>query len=363
MTGAWDSGHYADPTDPLNRDAWDVDGDGTIEVNPSERQQRFYFPPPTMQENTYVETAQEVAGAVAKQSDMTDVKGSVAGQEAAITQLQAVSAAARATQAWLSPDIQDMVSFPYYLMQPIPRLASVPSGLFGWESRIEAITEDAGSHYHTVSGGSSFNTTGNTSAAANESHNHQYSTQFYTNTDNGGSHYHVIDMVNPAYSPGSKTIEFSVIVVDRFAYLDQFKFCSGVDTSIFTINSMLASLYALNPQNGNIEKIWASPELKGSYTQKQKMYAVDLTAGGSAYQQCTPGQVLFAAVWQDASGWVQGPRSLGCTYTPMYEVNTKSWLKTGAFTLGNQNTMPSSIPYTSLVPNYNRQFWASITTG
>lgn len=354
MTGAWDSGHYADPQNPLNRDAWDVDGDGTIEVNPSERRQRFYFPPPTAtDQNNYVDTAEQVAGAIATDADMTQVKSDVANQGAAITNLQSVQAAARSTQAWVSPDIQDMASFPFYLMQPIPKIVQ-PSGLFGWGSATTQ-TESAGG---TISGGNSFGSTGSADGSTG-SHSHSVNTSWSVNI----SHSHEIKMVNPTYAPTSKTIDFSVVVCDRFAYLDQLKFCSGRDGSIFGINSMLASLYVLNPLNGNLEKIYASPELKGTYNQAQKMYALDLTGGGSAYQQCTPGQILFAALWQDTSGFLQGARGIGCTYTPNYEVNTKSWLKTGAFTLANQNTMPSSIAYTDLVPNYNRQFWAGITTG
>lgn len=361
MTGAWGSGQYADPADPNNLDAWDTDGDGIVEANPSERQQRFYFPPPTMLDPNAGprQTAEEVAGAIAKQSELESVRTTVRGQGAVITDLEAVQAAARATNMWVSPDIQDMSSFPYYLMHPIPVISAQPTGDFTWEAYSSSATDPAGGHSHTIAASGATDSVFVNSTPS--SHAHMASVN--GNTGFQPDHTHTIRMVNPTYAPASKTIELSVVPTDRFAYLDQLKFCSGRDPSLLAIQSMLASLYVLNPKNGHLEKFWASGELKGEYIKGQKMYAVDLTGGGAAYQQCVPGQLIFAALWQNSSGFLQGPRGLGCAYLPMYEVNTKSWLKTGAFTLPNQETLPSSIPFADLTPNYIRQFWAGITTG
>lgn len=149
--------------------------------------------------------------------------------------------------------------------------------------------------------------------------------------------------IKPIFTGGSSKghIYYAPIVVDRTGQLGDMRWMVGADTAIFSINYYEAALCVYNPDNGNIEKLWGSGNIKDGVASTTTFGEVVIDMGLD--DMTTPGQVLFAATQQTAPGLFQDTRRLGVAPTP---------------NLGRADTLLDAWCY--IAPNYSQGIPSSI---
>ncbi len=180
----------------------------------------------------------------------------------------------------------------------------------------------------------------------------------------------VLPTVVPYTPKGSSTgnIYYAPIVVDRTGTVDIFRWITGADTSIFSIDYYEVALCIYNPSTGNVEKVWGSGNVKdtyanvGSTSAPPSEVAITMTSGGVPIsQQCTPGQILFAAIQQTAPGLLQTPRRFGVAPTPTMS-RTVPILDAWCYIARTYSQgIPSSISFASLTRETRFIPWASVS--
>ena len=213
---------------------------------------------------------------------------------------------------------------------------------------------------------------------ASDSHSHAKGT-LAANTSTGvisgstatDSHTHTatgyVSIAVPTYTPTATSfasnapVDYTPIVVDRRGTVDKIRWIVGADTSIFSIDAYYIALCVYNPDNGNVEKVWDSGNIKDGVSNTSSLQEVELSMGIS--QECTPGQILYIAHQQIAPGLAQTPRSFA--YIPQGGVARPSSLAPldGATfrTASNQTSIPSSYPAGSLSRINTRIPWGAVS--
>lgn len=180
----------------------------------------------------------------------------------------------------------------------------------------------------------------------------------------------VLPTIVPRTPKGSSIghIYFAPIVVDRTGTVDIFRWLTGADTSIFSIDYYEVALFIYDPATGNLVKVWGSGNIKdtyaniGSTSAPPAEVAITMTiAGVPIAQQCTPGQILFAAIQQTAPGLLQTPRRFGVA--PMPTIGRTVPILDAACYIAKDYSqgIPSSISFASLSRETRFIPWASVS--
>lgn len=180
----------------------------------------------------------------------------------------------------------------------------------------------------------------------------------------------VLPTIVPRTPKGSSIghIYFAPIVVDRKGTVDIFRWLTGADTSIFSIDYYEVALFIYDPATGNLVKVWGSGNIKdtyaniGSTSAPPAEVAITMMIGGVPIaQQCTPGQILFAAIQQTAPGLLQTPRRFGVAPMPTIG-RTVPILDAACYIAKNYSQgIPSSINFASLSRETRFIPWASVS--
>lgn len=202
----------------------------------------------------------------------TEIQDAIAlgnSNAAAIADLSVIAAAAKATQAWVG-NYTDMAS--------VPRSLLIPAY---W----------GGSHDHTVSDGASYTGTASLSGGIPS-----YSPSVTKITSNG-------------------TIYFTPIISDRSGNLDKFRFITGADRSLFSIDAYNVALMIWDIPAGVFRTIWNPGDIKNSMGSSLSEVSISMGLAGAA-AEIAPGQVLIAAHQQIAPGLAQTARSVAWVPQP-----------------------------------------------
>ncbi|MCG7596368.1 hypothetical protein [Mycobacterium sp. PSTR-4-N] len=180
----------------------------------------------------------------------------------------------------------------------------------------------------------------------------------------------VLPTIVPRTPKGSSIghIYFAPIVVDRSGTVDIFRWLTGADTSIFSIDYYEVALFIYDPATANLVKVWGSGNIKdtyaniGSTSAPPAEVAITMTiAGVPIAQQCSPGQILFAAIQQTAPGLLQTPRRFGVA--PMPTIGRTVPILDAACYIAKDYSqgIPSSISFASLSRETRFIPWASVS--
>ncbi len=163
-------------------------------------------------------------------------------------------------------------------------------------------------------------------------------------------------------APTRGDIVYAPIVVDREAWVDKLRWICGTDNSILGTNYYEMALCGYNPNNGNIEKLWGSGDIKDAEANTSTLGEVAKPMG--LHQKCVPGQILFVAHQQTAPGIGQSARSFaavpaGGTARPLDLAPLDAYcLVADNYTQG----IPSSISAASLARESRFIPWMAIST-
>lgn len=191
----------------------------------------------------------------------------------AVTDLSAIVAASRATQAWVG-NINDMASVPRVMLTP---------AYYG------------GSHNHGAGTLGASTTSGNVTGTT-------------SSTSLGGS----IPRFTPDVSkitPANGAIYYTPIVSDREGNLDKFRFITGSDNSLFPIQAYYVALMILNPATNTLQTVWNPGDIQNSMGSSLSEVSISMGLVGAA-AKVSPQQILVAAHQQIAPGLAQTPRSV-----------------------------------------------------
>lgn len=233
----------------------------------------------------------------------------------AITTLEQIAAASTATPAWVS-DIEDMPTAPRVM------LAAFGYASLKYFDILDGIFCDVGYHYHDIS----------------------------------------LPVITPVRTVGESLghIYYTPIVVDRSGVVDRMRWIVGADTSVFSIDYYEMALCVYNPDNGNIEKVWGSGNIKDAEAATTAVRETEIAMGID--QQCTPGQVLFVAHQQTAPGALQTTRRFAAV--PQANIGRPNTLLLDASCYVAQNHtqgIPSSISLASLTRENRYIPWSAIS--
>lgn len=246
----------------------------------------------------------------------------------AVADLSAFVAAAKATQAYTG-NYNDMVTVPRSLL--VPAL---------WSSS---------SHDHSSGSLSANTTTGSVTGW----------------TASGGGESGYMPSFRPTvqkYSPGSGTIYFTPIISDRNGSLDKFRFITGADSSLFSIDGYYIALMVYDIPAGKFRTLWNPGDIKGSMGSARSEVSISMGLTGAA-AQVAPGQVLIAAHQQSAPGLAQTARSVAWVPQPGV-ARTSDVLLPGCYwrTSGNVTPgIPSEVNVSSLVSANNGIPWYAVS--
>ena len=246
----------------------------------------------------------------------------------AVADLSAFVAAAKATQAYTG-NYNDMVTVPRSLL--VPAL---------WSSS---------SHDHSSGSLSANTTTGSITGW----------------TASGGGESGYMPSFRPAvqkYSPGSGTIYFTPIISDRNGSLDKFRFITGADSSLFSIDGYYIALMVYDIPAGKFRTLWNPGDIKDSMGSARSEVSISMGLTGAA-AQVAPGQVLIAAHQQSAPGLAQTARSVAWVPQPGV-ARTSDVLLPGCYwrTSGNVTPgIPSEVDVSSLVSQNGGIPWYAVS--
>lgn len=190
------------------------------------------------------------------------------------------------------------------------------------------------------------------------------------------AHSHTVSVVMPTYTPdrvfGSSTayVDFTPCWVDRRGEATTVSWVVGADTSIFSIDAYYMGLMIYNPDNGNLEKVWDSGDIKNGVANTTTLQEVilDMALVGQEY---TPGQLLFLAHQQIAPGLVQAARSFACvpqagigrpsSWTDSHGVVHERLLDAASYRSPSRlGSIPASISFSSLTRVNTRIPWGAL---
>lgn len=250
----------------------------------------------------------------------------------AVADLSSIMAAARATAAYTG-NYNDMVTVPRWGL--IPQPGSTTGSV-------------------TVSG-----TTGS-GGASGGAHTHSF---------NDGAHSHSMAKSLPRFtpdvtsltSPGTGKLYFTPIVVDRTGNLDKFRFITGADSSLFSIDAYYVALMVWDIPAGKFRTLWNPGNIKDNMGSGLSEVSISMGLSGAA-ASLTPGQILIAAHGQTAPGLAQTARSVA--WVPQAGVaRTSDVLLPGCYwrSNGNYNGIPSEINVSDLSPQNDGIPWYAVS--
>ncbi|AMS03593.1 minor tail protein [Gordonia phage Emalyn] len=245
-----------------------------------------------------------------------------ADNTAAIQQLENILGAAAPTPAWVS-NLTDMAT--------VPRALLIPA-YYG------------GSHSHGSGSYSASTTTGNVS---------------------GTSSSESLSAGLPSYKPvannvlgnSTGTIYFTPLVADRTGQLDKLRFITGADSLFYSIDEYYLALFAYNPMNQNIEKLWQSSNLNGSIGTARA--EIEVSMGLSSTVQ--PAQVLFVAHMQRQPALGGSTRTVAAVPQGGVSRPSSVLLRASCYELSGQTGIGSSYALSSLTLNNNYIPWYAIS--
>ncbi|WNM75477.1 hypothetical protein SEA_NIBBLES_27 [Gordonia phage Nibbles] len=234
----------------------------------------------------------------------------------AIAELQDIASASQPTPAWVS-NLTDMATVPRALLIPVPT--------------------STGSV--TVSG-----TTGS-GGASGGAHTHSFS---------DGAHSHTLSAPLPSYKPtannsfGNSTgsIYFTPIVADRTGYADKLRFITGADSLLYSIDEYWLALFAYDPTDGNLKKVWQSANLKNDIGADRA--EIEISMGLGMNQAVSPAQVLFVAHMQRQPSLGGSTRTVAAVRQGGVSRPSSVLLRSPCYELSGQTSIASSYALSSL---------------
>lgn len=254
-----------------------------------------------------------------------------------VTDLASVVAAARATAAYTG-NYNDMVTVPRVLLGP----------------QVSGVTVATDSHSHTKG-----------TLAANTS------TGVISGSTDADSHAHSVTVakglptftpsVTKLTSPGTGKVYYTPIIADRQGNLDRFRFITGADSSLFSIDAYYVALMVYDIPAAKFRTLWNPGDIKGSMgsSLSEVSLAMGLTGAAAAI---SPGQVLIAAHSQTAPGLAQTPRSVA--WVPQAGVaRTSDVLLPGCYWVSNSNMngIPSEVNVSDLTARNDGIPWYAVS--
>ena len=163
-------------------------------------------------------------------------------------------------------------------------------------------------------------------------------------------------------------IYYTPIVVDRTGTVDVFRWITGADTSIWSIDYYEVALCIYDPPTGDLVKVWGSGNIKDTYANigstsanPQEVPITMMIGGAPIAQQCSPGQILFAAIQQTAPGALQTPRRFAVAPMPTIGRTVPILDAACYIAKGHSQGIPSSISFASLSRETRFIPWASVS--
>lgn len=223
----------------------------------------------------------------------------------AITNLQDVASVMNTTVAYLG-DEQQMVSFPRILLSvPTPSGSNVPPKSRNILDPVEIVY----SYVH---------------------------------------HFSTTPVIRPKVQIGKTLgdIIYTPIIADRHGRVEGVTWVGGADTSIFSIDHYFVSLCALDP-SGDVVKFWDSGDVKDTEANVSEPDEIYIPINTT--QECSPGQILFAAIQEIAPGGLQTARTIGAWPLSNISRTSAEILDAWCYIAPNYSQgIPSSIPFASL---------------
>ncbi|UVK58969.1 minor tail protein [Gordonia phage KappaFarmDelta] len=205
------------------------------------------------------------------------------------------------------------------------------------------------------------------------SHNHGaggYSANTSTGnvTGTSGSATVALSPVPASYKPSTPfslgsshaPVDYTPIVVDRRGVVKRLRWRVGTDANIFSIAAYYMALCVYNPATQNIEKVWDSGNIKDGVANTNSLTEVGIDMGID--QVCVPGQILFVAHQQIATGLVQEGRTYACKPQTGSAARPGQLLNAWYYrTPDNVGSIPSSVSFASLDRRNDCIPWAAVS--
>lgn len=179
-----------------------------------------------------------------------------------------------------------------------------------------------------------------------------------------GTHSHGMAALVPNVTKVTKSegsIYFTPIIVDRQGDLDKFRFITGADSSLFSIDAYYVALMIYDIPNARFLTIWNPGNIKGSMGSSLSEVTLDMGLTGSA-AALTPGQVLIAAHMQIAPGLAQTARSVA--WVPQWGIaRTADVLLPGCYWKSNSTytSIPSTFSVSAATPQNDGIPWYAVS--
>lgn len=178
------------------------------------------------------------------------------------------------------------------------------------------------------------------------------------------AHSHGMAALVPAVTKVTKSegsIYFTPIIVDRQGDLDKFRFITGADSSLFSIDAYYIALMIYDIPNARFLTIWNPGNIKDSMGSSLSEVSLDMGLTGAA-AALTPGQVLIAAHMQIAPGLAQTARSV--TWVPQWGIaRTPDVLLPGCYWKSNStySSIPSTFNVSAATPRNDGIPWYAVS--
>ena len=255
----------------------------------------------------------------------------------AITDLSDYIAAAKATAAYTG-NYNDMVTVPRVLLGP----------------QVSGVTVASDSHSHTK-GTLSANTSTGVISGSTDADSHAHSATVAKGLPA------FTPSVTKLTSPGTGKVYYTPIIADREGSLDKFRFITGADSSLFSIDAYYVALMVYDIPAAKFRTLWNPGDIKGSMgsSLSEVSLAMGLTGAAAAI---SPGQVLIAAHSQTAPGLAQTPRSVA--WVPQAGVaRTSDVLLPGCYWVSNSilNGFPSEVNVSDLTERNDGIPWYAVS--
>lgn len=254
-----------------------------------------------------------------------------------VTDLASVVAAARATAAYTG-NYNDMVTVPRVLLGP----------------QVKGVTVAAGSHSHakgTLAADTSTGVISGSTAADSHAHSATVAKGLPTFTPS----------VTKLTSPGTGKVYYTPIIADRQGNLDRFRFITGADSSLFSIDAYYVALMVYDIPAAKFRTLWNPGDIKSSMGSSLSEVSLSMGLSGAA-AAISPGQVLIAAHSQTAPGLAQTPRSVA--WVPQAGVaRTSDVLLPGCYWVSNSNSngIPSEVNVSDLTAQNDGIPWYAVS--
>src|SRR4029077_6484294 len=141
--------------------------------------------------------------------------------------------------------------------------------------------------------------------------------------------------------------------------VERIRWIVGSDTGIFAIDYYEIALCVYNPATGRIDKVWGSGNIKDGVANTTTLREVEINMGLT--QQCTPGQILFVAHQQTASGLLQETRTFGAAPWGKVGRPDELLLDAACYTISFSQGIPSSIFLSSLAKENRFLPWPAVS--